>query len=100
MKIPKDVLRLMWEYDGAGLEDAAELPDAVLERVMARGGIAQMRWILGAVERRRLAGYLEKRGRRVLAPRELRFWCRMAGIGRGVTDGWVEAARARERAWR
>ncbi len=90
----------MWEYDGAGLEDAAELPDAVLERVMARGGISQMRWLLRAVERRRLAGYLEKRGRRALAPRELRFWCRMAGIEKDVADAWVDAARAHERSWR
>jgi len=100
MKIPGDVLRLMWEYDGAALQDSAEIPDVVFERVMARGGISQMRWLLHTVDRSRLAVYLKNRGHRVLPPRELRFWCRMAGIEEATADDWVGSARARERAWR
>lgn len=99
MKIPEGVLRLMWEYDGAVLQNGTMLLDTLLERVMSAGGISEMRWLLHAVDRARLAAYLESRGRRVLPPRELSFWCRMAGIEESVAAQWVGNARAREGAW-
>ena len=99
MKIPGHVLRLMWEYDRAVLQGGAEFPDALLERVMSAGGVSQMRWLLQAVDRARLAAYLESRGRRVLPARELRFWCHMAGIEESMASEWVRNARARERSW-
>lgn len=99
MKIPEQVLRLMWEYDGAVLQNGTELPDTLLERVMSAGGVSEMRWLLRAVNRARLAAYLESRGQRVLPPRELRFWCHMAGIEESTTREWVRNARGRERSW-
>lgn len=90
----------MWEYDEAALQAAAELSDTLLERVMTRGGISEMRWLLQTVDRPHLAAYLERRGLRALPPRELRFWSRMAGIGEPVATEWVGKARAREKSWR
>ena len=100
MQVPEHVRRLMWEYDEGALRAAADLPDSLLERVMERGGIEEMRWLLATAGRARLAAYLEKRGHRVLPPRELRFWCHMAGIEESVASAWVAGARARERTWR
>jgi len=100
MVIPENILRLMWEYDEAALQATTDLPDSVLERVMERGGLSEMRWLLATVERGRLRSYLKSRGRRALPPRELRFWCRMAGIEEPVASGWVAKARAREQSWR
>ncbi len=100
MLIPHNVRRLMWEYDDEGLDATENLPDSVLERLMLRGGAAEMRWLLGSVSRSRLRSYLEGRGCRVLPPRELRFWCRKAGIEETTATEWVRKANVRESSWR
>ena len=100
MEFPHNVLELMWEYDQNALACSPELPDAVIERVMARGSWDAMRWLLEAVGRDRLGAFLERRGARVLPPRELRFWCWATGVGEPRATDWVRCAREREVAWR
>lgn len=90
----------MWEYDVPLAPDEPVWQRAVIERVMARGSWADMRWLLASFERTRLRGYLVSRGRRVLPPRELRFWGIVCGAPAADLDGWVREARERERAWR
>jgi hypothetical protein len=72
----------------------------IIERVMQRGCWNDMLWLLRVFNRSRLRGFLEQRGRKTLAPRELRFWAAMCGIADDQQDAWVQEARARERAWR
>lgn len=72
----------------------------VIERVMARGTLADMRWLVAAFDRDRLAAYLAERGRRILPPRELRFWATICHVPEAEADAWVRAARERERMWR
>ena len=59
-----------------------------------------MRWLLDAFDRARLRDFLSRRGRRVLAPRELRYWAFMCQVPGDEQDAWVADARLRERAWR
>jgi len=100
MPIPASICDLLWEYtvDGTVVDGPAE--NAVLERVMQVGGWDEMRWLLRTYGRRRLQEFLEDRGRRVLAPRELRFWAFVCGVPAEEQERWVTEARRRERMWR
>lgn len=100
MIIPQSVIDLMWEYDPMVLAVSTELPDAVMERVMARGPWNDMRWLLDTAGRDKLRDFLERRGIRTLPPRELRFWCWITGFPESQTADWVKLARIREAAWR
>lgn len=99
MGIPDNVRALLWEYDTDALASAEIVPDVVVERVMARGGWDEMRWLLTYQDRQHLCHYLERRGRRVLPPRELGFWALACGIPDSESIDWIRDARARESAW-
>lgn len=90
----------MWEYDVPSSPEGPAWQRAVIERVMARGSWADMQWLLTSFEREQLRGYLGGRGRRVLPPRELRFWGTMCDVPEQELDSWVREARERQRAWR
>ena len=100
MVIPGEIRELLWDYDLDRLEDDAGLENAVIERVMQRGSWNQMRWLLKTIERPRLRVFLEDRGHRKLAPRELGFWALVSGVPAKTRDDWVDLARARELEWR
>lgn len=100
MMLPQSVLDLMWEYDVAALKAAADFPDALIGRVMARGRWQDMLWLLHAVGRERLRNFMESHGARSLEPREIRFWSWITGVPEEQASGWVRGARQREAAWR
>ena len=100
MSFPEPVERLLWEYDLEALEEEPELPAIVIERVMARGGLEPMRWLLKSTSPERRRRFLEERGRKVLAPRELNFWALFSSVPEERTAEWVREARKREAAWR
>ena len=100
MSLPEPVKRLLWEYDLEALEEEPELPEIVIERVMARGGWEPMRWLLKATSPERRRRFLEERGHKVLAPRELNFWALFSSVPEERTAEWVREARMREAAWR
>ncbi len=74
--------------------------NAIIERVMQRGCWNDMLWLLRTFDRSELRSFLNNRGRRVLAPRELRFWAGVCSVPDNDQDVWVREARVRERAWR
>ncbi len=74
--------------------------DTVLERVMQHGGWAEMRWLLRTFDSRRVRSFLEDRGCRTLAPRDLRFWAHVCAVPADEQNGWVVEARQREQMWR
>lgn len=100
VEIPESIRRLLWEYDVAAGTDGAAWERVVMERVMARGLWSDMHWLLASFGRERLREFLTVRGRRVLPPRELRFWGTVCGVEPADLDGWVGSARRREAAWR
>ncbi len=100
MRFPDTVEQLLWEYDLEALRAEPELPEIVIERVMARGGWEPMRWLLSASSPERRRRFLEERGRKVLPPRELNFWAFASSVPEERTFEWVREARRREAAWR
>jgi len=100
VRFPAAVERLLWEYDLEALRAEPELPEVVIERVMARGGWEPMRWLLSTCSPERRRRFLEARGHRVLPPRELNFWAFASSVPEDRTAEWVRDARKREAAWR
>ena len=100
MILPAGVERLLWEYDLDALREAPELPEVVLERVMARGGWEEMRWLLTTCSSERLRRFLEERGAGVLPPRELAFWSFACSVPEDRSTLWVREASQRQAAWR
>ena len=100
MQLPASVRQLLWEYDTADGAPSGRWERVAMERVMERGTLDDMRWLLSTFGRDRLREFLEERGRRVLPPRELRFWSRVCRVHEPRADRWVEEARERERVWR
>ena len=100
MKIPGDIEQLLWEYDLDGVDSWTELPDAVIERVMARGGWSEMQWLIREVGAERLRSYLKRRGARVLPPREVAFWGLACSVPDALVQEWVTDSRARWSEWR
>jgi hypothetical protein len=76
--LPPDVARLFWDVDPDDVDLQAHR-DYVLERVMSRGGWTAMCWLRGTYRPEELADFLVRKGAR-LAPRELAYWCLIAGI--------------------
>ena len=87
----------MWEYEIAERIPSSGWERVLVERVMERGELADMRWLLRTFGRDRLRRFLEERGRRVLPPRELCFWSWACGVPDSVARQWVSGAR--ERSW-
>ena len=100
MEIPSTVRTLLWEYSMDEIPAGEGWQSSIIERVMQQGCWDDMLWLLQAFDRDRLRVFLEHRGRRALAPRELRFWATICGVPDNEQDTWVHDARARERAWR
>lgn len=100
MEIPAGVRNLLWEYsiDDFSIDESWER--TVLGRVMQLGGWDEMRWLLRNFDRPRLRSFLEGRGRRALAPRELRFWALICGVPADIQDDWVQQARRSQQSWR
>lgn len=100
VKVPGDIEQLLWEYDLDGVDSWTELPDAVIERVMARGGWSEMQWLFREVGAERLRSYLERRGARVLPPREVAFWGLACSVPDALVQEWVIQSRTRQSEWR
>ena len=92
--------RLLHDVEAPSQLEGEAWERLITERVMARGGWADMRWLLATVGRERLAAYLAARGHRVLPPREVRFWATVCHVPDAEANSWVEEARRREREWR
>ena len=100
MEIPARIQALLWEYSVDEVASSEGWEKTIIERVMQRGCWNDMLWLLRVFNRSRLRGFLEQRGRKTLAPRELRFWATMCGVADDQQDAWVREARTRGWFWR
>jgi hypothetical protein len=100
MQIPPRVQALLWDVSIDLSSVDARCERLIIERVMDRGCWEDMRWLLRSFDGKRLRKFVRSRGRRVLAPRELRFWTTVCGVPKAEADIWVGEARKHERSWR
>ena len=83
--LPNEVERLLWDVDVATL-DIRYHADFVMERIMSRGGWTAMQWLRNSYGRDELAAFLVRKGDR-LTPRDLAYWCVVAGIELPIPSG-------------
>lgn len=76
--IPTELAWLFWDVDPVQI-DLQHHRDYVLERIMSRGDLFAMRWLITHVEKPILADFLQRRGER-LTPRDRAFWSLMADV--------------------
>jgi len=76
---PDSVRALLWEVDVASI-DLARDHAWVCARVMSRGGLAAMTWLLRAYPDEVLRAFLESPAGARLAPRERAFWRLAVGL--------------------
>jgi hypothetical protein len=83
--IPTELAWLFWDVDPTQV-DLAHHRDYVLERIMTRGDLLAMRWLIAQVEKPVLAEFLAWRGDR-LTPRDRAFWSLMADVPHCAAPG-------------
>ena len=79
-EIPDDVTRLFWEVDPASV-DLERHRDYVMERVMNRGTWEAMQWLRRTYSPAVIADFLDRKGVRLVAPRERAYWALVSGSG-------------------
>lgn len=77
--IPRDVQVLFWDVAPESV-DLHRHRDYVMERVMLRGTWEAMCWLRRTYPRESIADFVERRGSRVLPPRELSYWALVSGV--------------------
>lgn len=96
--IPEFLFPLFWEYEPENIHIVRHA-DFVMGRIMETGTWESMLWLRRTYSRERLISFLEKRGRRVLPPRELNYWALISGISREKREDWVMESRNKTHVW-
>ena len=97
--LPEFIFPLFWEYDPENI-DIELHANIIMERVMERGPWISMVWLRKTYSRNQLVSYLEKRGNRILSPRELNYWALMSGVSADKRKNWLRNASERHDVWR
>jgi hypothetical protein len=79
LALPASVRSRFPAYDDAAMGDAESLPWLAL-RLLEEGNGEELRWLLGALGRERLAALVATRGGRQLSHRSRAFWTRLLGV--------------------
>ena len=77
--LPPEVRQLLWDVDPAAMDLVLHEP-LILERVMTRGSLSAMRWLIATLGPERLRNFVQGPGGRALAPREVAFWFTVLGL--------------------
>jgi hypothetical protein len=97
--LPPFLRSLFWEFD-IGCIDRVKHADTVMGRIMERGNWPAMRWLRRAYHNDQIVSFLERRGKKVLPPREVNYWALISGVPQDKRAAWVSEARRQLRAWR
>ncbi len=54
--------------------------DTIMGRIMERGNWQAMRWLRRVYHVNQIVSYLERRGKKVLPPREVNYWALVSGV--------------------
>ncbi len=92
--LPDCVLRLFWDCDPASLSGSKDR-FAVIDRVLAGGGLDAMRWLRAHADDDALRDVIRCTEGRRLSRRRLRFWQAILGLPDAEVTAWLsEPGRA------
>ncbi|MBI4770006.1 MAG: hypothetical protein HY784_06220 [Chloroflexi bacterium] len=95
--LPESSAWLFPEYDFVRMEPEEYAP-VVMERVLERGSIPEVQWLLAHYGTRRLSAWLRRYGYRALSPRTFEYWRWVLGIKRFRRPPW-DQGRSIKASW-
>ena len=93
--LPESTKLLFPEYEFKQMEPEA-YASVIMERILERGSVAEVRWLLDRYGVRRLATWLRRYGYRALSPRPFEYWRWVPGIKRFRRPPWDRARKSKE----
>jgi len=96
--IPSSLHRFFWEYDPGKL-DVDRHADLIMARLMERGSWQAMVWLRKTYPAAKIARFLEKKGWRVLAPREINYWALVCDLPENRKTELLHKSRQRDTIW-
>jgi hypothetical protein len=83
--IPETARPFFQEYVFEKLDPQRD-DELVIERLLAYGNRAEVRWLLGQYGQRHVRGWLTASGRRRLPQRRYRLWCILMDVNEDLSD--------------
>lgn len=96
--LPVSLFPLFWEYDPSGI-DLVKHASLIMGRIMERGSWASMLWLQKTYSRDQLVSFLEKKGHRMLPPRELNYWALVSDVDPVKRGKWLKMVREKPDVW-
>ena len=96
--LPESLFPLFWEYDPLRI-DLVKHAGLIIGRIMERGSWASMLWLQKTYSRDQLVSFLEKKGHRMLPPRELNYWALVSDVDPVKRGKWLKKVREEPDVW-
>lgn len=97
--IPEFLIQFFWEYDPGNIS-IEQHADLIIGRIMERGNWESMLWLKRTFSKDILLNFLEKKGKKILSPRELNYWAFVVGIPAEKRKHWLEKLKEDPYVWR
>ena len=97
--IPEFLSQFFWEYNSRDISIERHA-DLIIGRIMGRGNWASMAWLKKTFSKEILLNFLEKKGKKILSPRELNYWAFVVGVPAEKRKQWLENLKEEPYAWR
>jgi hypothetical protein len=98
-KVPKLLHSLLWDYDVESIY-VKKHAFLLMSRIMERGTWEAMKWLRKTYTNEELKDFIEKKGVKLLAPRELNYWAFVCGVPDKKRSIMVKEARKIHSLWR
>ena len=98
-KVPEFLHFLLWDYEIESI-DVKKHAFLLMSRIMERGTWEAMKWLQKTYSNEELKEFIEKKGVKLLAPRELNYWAFVCGIPDEKRSMMVKEARKTYSLWR
>jgi len=91
--LPRTLERLFWDCDLPALS-WREHRDFIIGRVLSRGRLEDLRWLLGKLGKKRLRDWIVAHQGRGLSVRQMCFWETILGLPHEQVSEWIRKALA------
>jgi hypothetical protein len=99
MTIPDTIAPLFYEYEPDSIDKTVHA-DVILHRIMEKGDWPAMKWLLNSYSKEEISSFLERKGKKLLPPRELNYWALICDIPSRERNRWVREMKMVRNEWR
>lgn len=87
-KLPEYMRPLFWEFRFGWLRWPKH-KSTIVDRILVRGGTAEIRWLLDRIGYDGVRDHLHNTGGRTLSLRQLRYWQHILDVPKHIVDEWM-----------